>query len=132
MNSPDPSRRSFLKSAGLISAGFLTMRNAVQAIEASGEALPLERSYGPLIPDRAKVLDLPKGFEYQVLSRVGRKMNDGLITPGAHDGMAVFPGPWGRLILVCNHETNPDQGIFSPFGIQNQLLIISIEYPLDI
>lgn len=122
MSTAHSTRRSFLKSAGLVSAGFLTMRNAVAAVESGEEALPLENAYGPLIPDRANVLDLPRGFKYQVLSRAGRKMSDGLYTPGAHDGMAVFPGSWGRLILVCNHEINPDQGIWSPFGIQNQLL----------
>jgi secreted PhoX family phosphatase len=122
MNAPKKSRRSFIKSAGAISAGFLTMRNAVHAVETEGQVLPLEPAYGPLVKDRANVLDLPKAFEYQVLSRVGRPMSDGLLTPGAHDGMAAFPASRGRIILICNHETNPDQGISSPFGIQNQLL----------
>jgi uncharacterized protein len=72
--------------------------------------------------DPAKVLDLPRGFEYQVISRMGQRMSDGLVTPGNHDGMAVFPGRRGRMILICNHESNPDQGLASPFGIQNELL----------
>ena len=122
MNTAKATRRSFLKTAGMVSAGFLTLKNAVITAETGAQSLPLERSYGPLIPDRARVLDLPKGFEYQVISRVGRKMNDGLFTPGGHDGMAAFAASRGRVILVCNHENNPSQGILSPFGIQNQLL----------
>ncbi len=84
--------------------------------------LPVSGHYGPLKNDPAKVLDLPRGFEYQVLSRMGRTMSDGLVTPGNHDGMAAFPGKGGRIILVCNHESNPDQGLASPFGIRNELL----------
>ncbi len=33
-----------------------------------------------------------------------------------------FPEKGGRIILVCNHESNPDQGLASPFGIRNELL----------
>ena len=115
------SRRAFLRSAGIVSTGFLTMHRAVSVLEAS-ESLPISSVYGPLVRDRAGVLDLPRGFKYRVISRMGRPMSDGLITPGSHDGMAAFKGRGGRLILVCNHETSPDQGLLSPFGIQNQLL----------
>ena len=121
MRTHSPSRRSFLKSAGIVSAGFLTMQKATNILNAE-ESLPVSNAYGPLIADPAKVLDLPEGFDYKVLSRVGRTMSDKLITPGNHDGMAAFAGDRGRIILVCNHETNPDQGIASPFGIKNELL----------
>ena len=116
MRTHSPSRRSFLKSAGIVSAGFLTMQKATNILNAE-ESLPVSNAYGPLIADPAKVLDLPEGFDYKVLSRVGRTMSDKLITPGNHDGMAAFAGDRGRIILVCNHETNPDQGIASPFGM---------------
>ena len=121
MNYSKLNRRGFLKSAGIISAGFLTMQKASSAIDAV-ESIPISRAYGPLLKDSAGVLDLPKGFQYKVLSRIGRIMSDGLVTPGLHDGMAAFAGYRGRVILVCNHETNPDQGMASPFGIQNHLL----------
>jgi uncharacterized protein len=88
----------------------------------AAQHLPVSSLYGPLRKDPAKVLDLPRGFEYQVISRMGQRMSDGLVTPGNHDGMAVFPGRRGRMILICNHESNPDQGLASPFGIQNELL----------
>ena len=57
-----------------------------------------------LEPDPHRILDLPEGFTYRVISRMGRRMSDGLVVPGNHDGMAAFPGPGGRIILVCNHE----------------------------
>ncbi len=115
------SRRTFLKSASVVSAGFLTMHRASGVLSAA-QHLPVSSLYGPLRKDPAKVLDLPRGFEYQVISRMGQRMSDGLVTPGNHDGMAVFPGRMGRIILICNHESNPDQGLASPFGIQNELL----------
>jgi uncharacterized protein len=97
------------------------MQRASLTLEAEN-SLPISRAYGPLKKDPAQVLDLPEGFHYQVLSRVGRPMSDGLVTPGFHDGMAAFPVSRGRIALVCNHETNPDQGLASAFGIQNELL----------
>ncbi|MEU2790829.1 alkaline phosphatase PhoX [Streptomyces sp. NPDC007100] len=63
------------------------------------------RGYGPLVPDPAGLLDLPKGFRYTVLSREGGRLpsGEGRI-PGNHDGMAAFPGRHGRVHLVRNHE----------------------------
>lgn len=41
-------------------------------------------------------------------------MSDGFLVPGAADGMAAFPGPNGKTILVRNHElSSAEQG---PFG----------------
>jgi uncharacterized protein len=65
MKTPLTSRRSFLKSAGIVSAGFLTMQKATSVLNAE-ESLPVSKAYGPLIKDPANVLDLPKGFNYQV------------------------------------------------------------------
>ena len=31
-------------------------------------------------------------------------MDDGFLVPGTHDGMAAFPGPDGKTVLVRNHE----------------------------
>ncbi len=57
-----------------------------------------------LAADPREILDLAAGLEYRVVSRFGEAMSDGLRVPGAHDGMAAFPGADGRVILVCNHE----------------------------
>lgn len=61
-----------------------------------------------LVPDPGGILDLPKGFDYTVVSRVGEPMSDGMTVPGLHDGMAAFPGENGTIRLVCNHEIQPD------------------------
>ncbi|MDX2692389.1 PhoX family protein [Streptomyces ipomoeae] len=66
--------------------------------------------YGPLIPDPKGLLDLPKGFRYQVLSREGDRLRSGEgKVPSNHDGMAAFAGRptdgHGRRVhLVRNHE----------------------------
>jgi secreted PhoX family phosphatase len=62
---------------------------------------------GPLRPDRHRLLDLPDGYSYSVVSKAGKAMSDGLVVPHAHDGMAAFSGEDGRIILVCNHELRP-------------------------
>lgn len=79
--------------------------------------------YGPLIPDPNGVFDLPQGFSYQILSRVGDSMSDGLLVPSVPDGMAAFPGPDDLTILIRNHEVNVGvAGDFGPFGAGNELL----------
>jgi secreted PhoX family phosphatase len=90
-------------------------------IAAATPALPLRAQattglLGPLRPDPAGVLDLPEGFSHRVVSRAGERMDDGLLVPQAHDGMAAFPAANGRITLVCNHELAPhkqDQGAFA-------------------
>lgn len=71
---------------------------------------------GPLRADPARLLDLPAGFGYRVLSRAGMRMHDGLLVPHAHDGMAAFAGDDGRIILVCNHELGPSRQYESAFA----------------
>lgn len=62
------------------------------------------KGYGPLQADPNGVLDLPEGFSYRIISRTGSKMSDGLIVPGAMDGMGCFDLGSGRIALVRNHE----------------------------
>lgn len=57
-----------------------------------------------LVPDPNRVLDLPAGFRYRIVSTAGTLMSDGLRVPGHHDGMAAFARDDGRIALVCNHE----------------------------
>ena len=54
-------------------------------------------------PTRNQLLDLPEGFVAHAFSRTGEIMDDGLWVPGKHDGMAAFPGPNGKTILIRNH-----------------------------
>src|SRR5690606_6082479 len=78
--------------------------------------------YGPLIKDPKGILNLPKGFTYQIISQRGDKMADGLLLPGLADGMGAFQGRNGRAIVVRNHENNPEALEQSGFGPDNELL----------
>ena len=75
-----------------------------------------DAAVGPLRPDPGRLLDLPEGFDYRVVSRAGDTMADGLQVPRAHDGMAAFAGDDGRVVLVCNHEMPPTKPEYSAFG----------------
>ena len=109
------SRRQFL-AAGATTAGFLGLRAAL-----STALPPRADGYGELTADPKKLFDLPPGFSYQAFSRTGETMSDGLLVPGAHDGMAAFSGPDGRTILVRNHEVSTSaKG--SAFGADRRLL----------
>lgn len=84
--------------------------SAFAALLASGCAINTDRpsgggsDYGPLVPDPAGLLDLPGGFAYRVISSLGERMDDGEPVPDGADGMGLFRGPGGRIILVRNHE----------------------------
>ena len=67
--------------------------------------------YGPLVPvpdetDGVVRLHLPEGFEYRSFTPTGTPMDDGVATPGRHDGMAAFDAGPSRYRLVRNHEVN--------------------------
>jgi hypothetical protein len=126
------SRRKFLQHAGIVSVGFLGLRQLLesegwtQGAQAATASKPISRAslavgYGDLVKDPKGFLDLPRGFSYHAFSRTGETMNDGLLVPGSHDGMAAFRGPKGRTILVRNHEMQAEWG-GSPFGEGNKML----------
>ena len=52
-------------------------------------------------------------------------MDDGFLVPGGHDGMAAFPGPDGKTILVRNHELETDAHT-GAFGQSNELYSASV------
>lgn len=118
-------RRQFLTRAGAITAGFVGLRRAMLAHASGAPDLPVRamaaEGYGPLVRDPIGLFDLPKGFSYVAFSRTGEKMDDGFLVPGAHDGMAAFPGPDGLTILVRNHEIEPGMNVPGPFGYDNEL-----------
>ena len=94
------SRRHFLKAAAAVTVGFAGLqRHTLWAAPSS-----VEYGYGPLVPDPEGIFDLPKGFSYQIISRMGDAMDDGLLLPGEPDAMATFAGPNNRTLLVRNHE----------------------------
>jgi secreted PhoX family phosphatase len=100
------SRRRFLQS---VAAAAVTPALTISCIsKRSAEAL--------LLPDPDRIISLPEGFSYSMVSRKDEPMSDGLRVPGAHDGMAAFEGSNGRVILVCNHELDPSWPDWGAFG----------------
>jgi secreted PhoX family phosphatase len=95
------SRRRFLGATG---SAFAALLASGCVIRDTRFGAPQDPSYGPLLPDPAGVLDLPQGFSYRVLSRLGDAMDDGGKVPDYADGMGCFALPGGRLALVRNHE----------------------------
>lgn len=109
-------RRSFLRRATACGGAALispSLQGLVAAMSEPGPTVPATPArrlgalgrdgYGPLAPAGPE-LSLPQGFQYVAFGFVGEPMSDGNATPLAHDGMAAFPGPGGKIRLLRNHE----------------------------
>src|SRR5688572_11050480 len=107
------SRRHFLRSAAAVAMGFPTLRQLTGCEKVASE--------GELSATPKDLFALPRGFTAQSISQVGKKMDDGLYTPGKHDGMATFATPEGKTLLVCNHELDANDPTNGPFGRGNAL-----------
>ena len=107
------SRRSF--SLGLTSAAFTGLA-ACSGGSSPGQGAPGIAGYGPLVPDAAGLLDLPRGFSYRVLSSFGDRMDDGYAVPDNADGMGCFRLDGRRVALVRNHELRIRHSDNGPFG----------------
>lgn len=112
-------RRDFIRNSGLISLGFLGLYKYSYAEPVTSG---LSDGYGPLVTDPNGIMNLPKGFSYNIISKSGGTMHDGLLVPGKPDGMATFNGGANRTIIIRNHENNADEKAHGPFGKQNELL----------
>lgn len=110
------SRRRFLGALGVTAAGFAGLKQLVQSPLAAALESATAPGFGPLLRDPEGLLELPAGFAYVAFSRRGEEMDDGLLVPGMHDGMAAFAGPDGRVLLVRNHENESAWLDYSPFG----------------
>lgn len=108
-----PHRRSFLGAtasafAALAASGCMTRSADGAATRASASPDPGGfAGYGPLLPDPAGLIDLPRGFSYRVVSRLGDRMDDGGTVPDRADGMGCFDLGDGTIALVRNHELQP-------------------------
>jgi secreted PhoX family phosphatase len=115
------SRRHFLqKSAAVVAAtlGSTVGPFAGLAARASSHAPKFAAEnggYGPLGPepdlaDEVVRLWLPEGFRYQSFGvRNTPLTEEATLTPGRHDGMAVFSWRNGKVRLIRNHEqTQPN------------------------
>jgi uncharacterized protein len=99
-----PDRRTVLATGGA-GLAFGGLARSASAQTAQGESYVNQTpGYGPLIPDPNRVLDLPEGFSYSVVSQGGETMDDGLLVPGQFDGMGCFPLEGSQVALVRNHE----------------------------
>lgn len=116
MDSQMTGRRRFLQQGSTLATAFLSLRGIVQHANAVGSPPPATTGYGPLLKDQQKILDLPAGFTHKVISTRGDVMSDGLVVPGKHDGMGAFKGEDDRVVLVRNHELNPNDSKHSAFG----------------
>ena len=119
-------RRTLLKTGGAVAlaslaAGTGPARHAAaddrpnKNPERSPATLAGALKIEPLLPDKAGILDLPKGFSYRIVQRAGERMSDGYRVPGRPDAMGCFPGPNGSLILMRNHEVFEGDNSISPY-----------------
>ena len=72
------SRKKFLKDISIMSLGMLTFSNMLVA--ANNGALILKNIL-PVKNDPNGILKLIKGFTYNIISKKGQKMSDGLTVP---------------------------------------------------
>lgn len=107
-------RRQFIQAVLMAAA---TPASRPSLAGSSGDA-----GFGKLIADPRRVLDLPQGFEYQIISRKGEEMDDGLLVPAEADGMAAFPGENGNITIICNYENPPHKTYNGPFGARLERL----------
>lgn len=114
------SRRLFLQSTAAAFAGLLASGCATRGGLATGRAFA---DYGPLVPDPAGLLDLPRGFSYRLLSSLGDPMDDGGTVPDKADGMGCLPLGRDEIVLIRNHELlstdKPEQRFAKGFGTRN-------------
>ena len=105
---PAASRRQLLTIAGLGLVGPGLGAALGGSAEASVGARRTPRPLGGLEPAGPE-LSLPPGFSYTTFGRAGTPMDDGIPTPGCHDGQALFKtGKNGQLRLIRNHEIDLD------------------------
>ena len=112
------SRRHFLTHAAAVSTGFAGLDHFLQA---SSDSKHPTSPYGPLKADTEGYIDLPNGFQYRIISKMGQPMADGFKVPGQPDGMAAFPGEDGRVVLVRNHEMGHQHSEKGPFQDNSKL-----------
>ena len=116
----ETTRRSMIAGLSATALGFAGLK-LLSGSPASAQVMVT--GYGPLVPDPARLLDLPMGFTYRIISREGEPMSDGLQTPAAFDAMACFPvrGRRHQVALVRNHELWPNLNEGGAFGADHGL-----------
>ncbi|MDT8861945.1 DUF839 domain-containing protein [Alkalihalobacillus sp. MEB130] len=109
-NNGGMNRREFLKVGGMGTLALTLGTTGVFSLGNSPASAAVANptsgfgGYGPLVADPNGIVDLPKGFQYKIISKTGDKMTNGDLIPGVLDGMAAFKGPKNTTVLVRNHE----------------------------
>jgi uncharacterized protein len=121
------SRRLFLAGSAATSLAFLGLSARAAVRPADPKTDPGYKNeiegYGRLKADPNGLIELPEGFSYRTFSRMGETMDDGLLVPGKHDGMAAFAhSDPDKVILVRNHELNHKTRNQFPVGGQGQYM----------
>src|SRR5215210_7275535 len=114
------SRRSILKNSAT-ALGFLGLQKFIGR-ELRAQDISQNRfasGYGDLQRDPNGILDLPPGFKYQIISRVGDRMDDGLAVPSNADGMAAFQIV-DKTVIIRNHEAGAGPVNSGPFAVGEQ------------
>ncbi|MFN5128078.1 MAG: alkaline phosphatase PhoX [Sphingomonadaceae bacterium] len=106
------SRRQFGFGLGSIAFAGLAARAIAQAPAAGANEV---YGYGPLVRDPNNLIDLPKGFDYRVISRLGNIMDDGYLVPNSADGMGAIDLGNGKVALIRNHELGIKDQDSGPF-----------------
>ena len=111
-------QRRDLLTGSAAAIAFTGLARNVRAQTAATEETYLNEvhGYGPLVRDPNRLLDLPEGFTYQVISQSGDTMDDGLFVPGQPDGMGCFDLGGGKVALVRNHELKGSSGLHRNLG----------------
>lgn len=118
-------RRQF--AFGLTSTAFAGLAlSACAGMRAASAQHP--RGYGSLVPDPEGFLDLPQGFSYRLISRLGDPMDDGFAVPDNADGMGCFALDGGRVALVRNHELKPKHMDVGPMRGRPRRHIAAYDY----
>ena len=88
------SRKDFLSLGGLSTAALVFGAGEASAQSSGGSA-----GYGPLVSDPGGMLDLPRGFQYRVISEEGSRLSSGspfreTTTAWRPSGATAAPPSW--------------------------------------
>ena len=89
-------RRDVLSRWGGVTAGAVTLGFGGLRLFSETSSLRADETgqgYGELVRDRKRRVDLPAGFDYSVISQVGKKMSDGFRVPGSPCLLYTSPSP---------------------------------------
>jgi secreted PhoX family phosphatase len=98
-------RREF--TIGLTALAFSGLAGCTLGKVTTKQTTKLSKGYGNLVSDANGLLDLPEGFNYQIISKFNDLMSDGMTVPNKADGMGCLPLDDERVVLIRNHELEP-------------------------